>query len=463
VAQAAEPQAYWSPGLEALGAAGLVAGEFDGHDGLDVIATYNNGEALGLAVKLSGAEGETWALLPATTEGSLQLRTGQWDSDAELEILVGLPLYSSNVGKVGAAWVLDFSGQITAPAALEDLQVFAVEGTDADTGFGTDIQLLDCNEAPGVEVLIAQPGAGKRVPPSIWAMGGAGDAAVQAVGAWQLSGEGDLPAFGLNLHITEQKQSPVLALSACESPYSPGLTCQNRGVLMVLPADLCTGTMSINLQSATATNLPQIPQGLHDFAEGSTALLSGLVWAAPTKKSMVDLETGTKQALSSTGDAGAFVQNTAQGVVQTWVASSGAVWQIAGQLEKSDVESVEGAREHVLSTSSIGQRLVSAGDRSGNGCEDVLSTSASGDALYLLPGCDAQVPDTGDTGRDTGKDTGGKDTGEGPSDTGEDPCEQSFGWACAVSAGPPGGAPKGALGLSLLSLVFCRRRREPSA
>lgn len=451
---------YWSPGLQELGAEGLIAGEFDGHDGLDVIATYSSGESLGLAVKLSGAGGETWALLPASTEGSMQLRTGQWDSDAELEVLVGLPLHSAAAGQVGAAWVLDFSGQTTSPATLADLQVFAVEGVEPDTGFGTDIQLLDCNEATGVEVLVSQPGSSaKRTPPSVWALSETAEG-VQTVGAWQISGEGTLPAFGLNLHITEQKQSPVLALSACESPYSPGLTCENKGVLMVLPAALCAGSMSVNLQSATATKLPQMPQGLHDFAEGSTELLRGLIWAAPTKKSMVDLETGTKQALTSTGDAGAFVQNIAEGVVQTWVASNGAVWQIAGLLQKGSVE-LEGAREHVLSAVTLGHRLVSAGDLNANGCEDVLSTSFAGDVLYWLPGCDAEAPDTGDTGKDTGRDTG-EDTGEGPDDTGIDPCEQRFGWACAAAGPAPGAAPKGGLGMVLFSLVIWGRRREPS-
>ena len=451
MAHGAEPQALWSPGVEELGFEGFVVGEFDGHEGLDKVATYRSGESLGLVFSLSGS-GEDWALAPAVSEERMQLRTGQWDSDDELEILLGLPGHLGEAGQVGAAWVLDLSGQTTQPAFLEDLQVLALEGSEPDAGFGEDLQLFDCNEAAGVELLVSQPGGSKPAPSAVWAFGRTADG-LESVGVWNLSGEGSFPAFGLNLQILEKANEPYLALSACEAPFTPGMTCKNKGVLMLLPARFCSGAMSVNIQSATATKMPSMPQALHSFVEGSTELESGLVWASANKKSMVNLKTGIRQALSSTGDSGAFVQNASEGVAQTWVSSSGSVWQIPGVLEKGDVELVEGVREHVLSSASLGHRLANVGDINADGCEDVLSTSSAGDALYLLPGCDSEVPeDTGDTGEDTGK----EDTGHQLGDTGIRPCDEHFGWACSV----PGKKPKSGIGFALISFVFWRRRRK---
>ena len=219
--------------------------------------------------------------------------------------------------------------------------------------------------------------------------------------------------------------------------------------------------MSVNTESATATKLPGIPQGLHTFLDGSTDLLDGFVWAAPEKKSMVNLDNGTKQALTSIGDSGAFVQNLTESVPQSWVASSGSVWQLSGLLEKGSVES-ETTREHILASDALGQRLVVAGDVDGDGCDDVLSTSAEGLSLYLLRGCDSLNPDTGDTG-DTGKEDTGtepEDTGEGtePEDTGE-PCERSFGWGCAsVGTNRVSG-----FGIVFFSLIFWTRRQRNSS
>jgi len=463
LAGAAEPEAYWSTELESLGHAGLVSGEFDGHAGLDLVATYQNGDALGVAVNLSGAS-EIWTLVPTTSEFSLQLRTGQWDSDSELEVLVGLPVHTTEAGQVGAAWVLDFSGQTTAPDTLEELQVFTRVGAEVGTGFGTDLQLLDCNETTGVELLVSEPGASERVMPTIWAFGETADGP-DVVGSWQMKGDGN-PAFGLNLLAFERDQTSTLAASACEQPYQEGQTCEDHGLLMLLPADSCSGTMSINVESATSTNLPGMPQGLHPFLDGSTDLLDGFVWASPERKSMVNLANGTKQALTSIGDSGAFVQNLTESVPQSWVASSGSVWQIAGQLEKGSVESGT-AREHELEADSLGQRLVVAGDVDGDGCDDVLSTSTVGQSLYLLRGCDPTNPDTGDTGDTGGGDTGGGDTGAKPEDTGDGPepgdtgvpCESTFGWGCASV----GTSRVSRFGIVFFSLIFWTRRQRKSA
>lgn len=456
LANAAEPEAYWSTSLESLGHAGLLAGEFDGHSGLDIVATFQKGDTLGLAVKLSGAS-ESWSLVPATLESAMQLRSGQWDDDAELEVLVGVPGHLAEAGQVGGAWVLDFSGRTTMPELLEDLQVFSAVGTELGTGFGTDLQLLDCNEAEGIELLVSGPGAAERVSPSVWAYSQTADGA-SVVGAWQMKAGGD-PAFGLSLLAFERGGSSTLAVAACEASYQEMQTCENEGVLILLPADLCAGTMFVNIQSTAATNLPRTPQALHSLVEGSTDLSDGIVWAAPEKKSMVNLSDGTKQALTTIGDTGAFVQNSSEGIPQSWMASSGSVWQSPGVLEKGSVES-EAAREHVLATDLLGQRLVSAGDVDGDGCEDVLSTSKAGQSLYLLSGCEIINPDTGDTG--PGEDTGPKDTGTvhppEPEDTGL-PCESRFGWGCASV----GTRRTSGLGLVFFSLIFWTRRQRKSA
>jgi hypothetical protein len=455
LANAAEPEAYWSTELESLGHTGLLAGEFDGHSGLDIVATFQNGDTLGLAVKLSGAS-ESWSLMPATSESSMQLRSGQWDSDPELEVLVGIPGHLTEAGQVGGAWVLDFSGRTTAPDILEDLQVFSTVGTEPGTGFGTDLQLLECNEADGIELIVSEPGASERASPSVWAYSQAEDGA-SVVGSWQIKADGN-PALGLSLLAFEQAESSTLAVAACEDSYQEGQICENKGVLILLPADLCSGTMSVNIQSAAATKLPRTPQALHLFIEGSTDILNGIVWAAPEKKSMVDLSNGTKQALTSIGDSGSFVQNLSESVPQSWIASSGSVWQLPGILEKGSVESEE-VREHVLTADSLGQRLAVAGDVDGDGCDDVLSTSTVGQSLYLLRGCDPLSPDTGDTGtEDTG--TKPEDTGDSPEpeDTGL-PCESTFGWGCASV----GTRRLNGFGLVFFSLIFWTRRQRKSA
>ena len=90
VSSAAEPQVLWSPGLPELGHKALVAGEFDGHAGLDWAASFQNGEGSGIALRLSGV-GEDWQISTEQVFTELHLSSANVDGDSEEELLVGLP------------------------------------------------------------------------------------------------------------------------------------------------------------------------------------------------------------------------------------------------------------------------------------------------------------------------------------------------------------------------------------
>ena len=437
-AQAATPEVYWDPQVPHLGEQGLLSGEFDGHAGLDLVATYpQEGEGLGLVVQLSGA-GETWILNPLSTEVSLKLREGQWDQDAELELLIGLPDHAGEGDLKGAAWVLDLSGKAERPESLEEWIVLSVSGTSTTAGFGTDLQLLDCNSAEGSELIVTSP---SERGAQVRAYGEDADGQPQSLASWSLKGS---PAFGVALQTVVQGGESALAIAGCGGEGS----CESEGALYVVSANSCEENLSLAFDSALYNGLVGLPRGLHSGLSGSSSFSSSLVWAAPENKQLLDIEGGgAALSLSTQDDQGAFVQSLSEQNPQTWVVSNGQVWQIEGLLSEGEAEHTA-HRSHSAQEVALGGSLVNAGDLDEDGCEDVLSTSATG-AVYLLLGCEEEETDTGDTGKDTGRDTGG-DTG------GVEPCEESFGWSCS-STGPRG---FGNLSLFLVAMVFWASRRR---
>jgi hypothetical protein len=353
-----------------------------------------------------------------------------------LEVLLGLPSHGGE--ETGAAWVLDFSGQTALPAVLEDLIVFSVDGTNPGGGFGTDLQLLDCDEAVGKELAVSEPGASRGGQVVVFGRG-----SKEALGLWTLKGTA---AFGVALLAFEQKGVPVLAVGACATAFGAPEACENDGALLVLPADSCGG--SVASENVLFSDLVGMPQSFHLPLEGSSPFGESLVWAAPGQKTLLDVEGGTSPlSLSSSNDQGAFAQSLSGDEAQSWMASSGAVWQIEGLLQAGDVEAGNSI-SHSLEGLGLGERLVAVDDLDEDGCGDVLSTASDGQALYFLRGCPEEKTDTGDTG--------GTDTGEKPDigDTGEEPCEESFGWACSTRGQSRSWGPS----IFLMVLVFCASR-----
>ena len=461
LAAAAEPTEYWSPELSELGAEALIAGEFDGAAGLDVIASYREGDALGLAVLLSGS-GETWTLTPELPISALKLRVAQWDADAEEEVLLGMPEHSSAGHEVGAVWVLDFSGVTTAPTTLESLQTFSVLGDEQDSAFGTDVQAVDCNTNSGPELLVSAPNA--RNGGKVVAIASSGDPV--ALAQWSPSRKQGV--FGVALGSLSTEQGPLLAVASCAS--STG-NCNGDGELYVLPISNCESTEFVEEGDALAGSLSARPKHLIELLEGSASEHPAILWSAAGVKSVLALGSGAQLATVATqNDQGAFVQSS-DDAVQNWMSSSGSVWQVSGALG-SALGADPSHVVHQVDGVDLGLNLALAGDVDADGCGDILASASDGEHLYLLSGCASENPDTGDTG-DTGNpdtgdtsDTGNPDTGDtskpdtGDSnspDTGEEPCQESFGWTCATAS-----PVFGWNGLALLSIVFfwTSRRRQ---
>ena len=430
---AADPVVHWSPGYEDLGHRALVSGEFDGHAGLDWAASYRDGDASGIALRLSGA-GADWQLVGQQSFVGLRLRSAQMDSDPEEELLVGLPDYGGH----GAVAVVDLSGRTTAPGSLEVEADYFFQASEASSSFGWDLVAADCSGDGNPELFVGAPQA--RGGGLVYTLSTASDG---ALGMWSLKAS-DGGALGIALASIESGGVPGVAVGGCGSPLSESDACSSDGEVYWLSLSQCDELISLEQDDVRIDGLSGFPLELQGLQSGSSTTTPSLIWSAPGAKQVLDLESETVLfSVSTNADTGTFLQTYNGQLSQSWMASSGTVWQVEGELSANPVESAS-HRNFGLSSESIGNRLASAGDLDGDGCEDVLSSSASGEHLWFLSGCEEEE-DTGETGQDTGEtgqDTGetGQDTGEtGDTSEGDDsaepPCEADFGWRCTVGAG----------------------------
>ncbi|MEC7242750.1 MAG: hypothetical protein VXW32_16070 [Myxococcota bacterium] len=447
VLHAAEPSAVWTPGVGQLGHEGLVSGEFDGHLGLDWAASYRQGETSGIAFQLSGSE-QDWFLSTQEDLTGMRLKTGNWDSDPEDEVLVGLPHYGSG----GAAGVLDLGDLQELPEDWESAMAYWVESSEDAAQLGADLLLVDCVEGGNPELIVSAPQS--RMNGTVYAF--SSESSASPVANWTVKWEGS-HRFGYALHgVQGSSNTSELLVASCDYDPDQQQSCASDGRLWRVSAATCDSPVSLDEGGAELSGLQPTPFALQSLITDS-AVGSSVLWSAPELKSALDLE--ERQVLFSvetSGDLGDVLQTQSEGLVESWLASSGKVWKVPGPLAQAVVEDSAHRNFETSAQDPLGLRLADAGDWESDGCADVLASSGAGESLWLLSGCESEQPDTGepvDTG--TGPDTGSPaDSGE-VEDTGEPPCEAEFGWRCAVSS--PRWKP-GFWGLAVG--LFCLNRRR---
>ena len=454
LAHGAEPAVFWTPGVAELGHQGLVSGEFDGHPGLDWVASYAASESTGLAMRLSGTE-EDWFVVPQEAVGTLRLRVGQWDDDSEEEVLIGLPDY----GAGGAVGILDLSSMLDGPSSVEDAASIWIEGAEAGASFGWDLMLSDCHSTSGAELLVSAPQS--RLDGTVYAFGTEGDAV--ALGNWTVKWTTG-NRFGMALSPFSTSGQSQMLVGSCDFDADTMEACASNGQIFQVSLEECESTVSLEDTQGVVGGLLGPPTRLLQLTEDSFGADSGVLWSTPGSKPAVSMtDPDLAFEVLSVMDSGAVLQNEEEGVTQTWVASSGKVWKIPGDLSATSVEATSNRMFEASTGDGLGLSLSWAGDQDEDGCDDLLSASSAGESLWLLGGCEPDPEDTGtpDTGTpDTGTpDTGTPDTGTpdtGTPDTGDDECQSDFGWRCA--SGPA--KSQYALIWLLVGLICLNRRAK---
>ena len=432
---AAEPTVVWTPGVPNLGHQGLVSGEFDGHEGVDWAASYHSEASSGLVVHLSGTESD-WVLSTPELTQEIRLRTGNWDGDPELEILVGLP----NHGLGGAAGILDLSEAQELPEGLQEASTYWVESAESEAHFGADLTVLDCVEGGQPELIVSAPFS--RMNGTVYSY--SAESSESPKGEWTVKWESS-HRFGYALEVVDSPASGLeLMVASCEVNPDTEEACVSDGKLWRVSGEACEGIVSLNATDAEVGGLQGVPTVLRALVGESTVM-----WSAPLIKTVLEGDPlGALGQLETFGDEGDFLQTQEKEGVQSWFSSSGRVWKIGGSLQGVEVESPSHRSFELEGQEALGLRLADAGDWDSDGCPDVLSSSLAGDSLWLLSGCEASPEDTGLSG----------DTGSSQEDTGdaeEPPCESEFGWQCAAVS--PAWRP----GVwSVLLGLFCLNRRR---
>ncbi|MFT5685281.1 MAG: hypothetical protein ACI8RZ_006231 [Myxococcota bacterium] len=439
---AGTPQLYWSPPSlpdgTRVGTTGLAVGDLDADGAPDIAASVilPNG-TIGIIMDLSDNE-DPFYPFDEFEDITLLVTMVDMDGDGVAELLISLPESDNGNGGLSILNPLPIKN-------TEDFNGTILLDIDHDTSnafFGTAFVTADLDDDGMKEILIGAPGS---LVNTLYAYTYVPEAEVDYTdyaAAWR--GDGNLTGFGTAMLVLPESDEILVAV--CAHDYAE-TDCSSGGGLSRLAM---SSWQSGNQELVGKDFLPisdEVPLALLVLPGTDT-----LIWAGTTEKTFTSLSARSAPLSLTAQGTGVTVTTTPGGQGILWVQDGDTVHAIRTPGAGSGADQAE--ESFSVDGETLGAILTPAGDLTGDGCEDVLASTAGGGNLYLLPGLCNAITDTGiDTGIDTGpRDTGPLNSGDsGGTDSGE-PCEDTLGWTC-------GGQGSAVL---LLTALFAFRRRSGS-